>query len=99
MIQKLRNKGYTYSKNWGKDVLTGEFNGTDVNIYIGTNNNKAWRIYIADDNTRDEYQIKLRFNTLCEQFERKMPRLSRNMMRIILYGWVPPQKKDRLRWL
>lgn len=72
MIQKLRNKGYTY-KNWNEDVLTGEFNGTDVNIYIRTNNNKVWRIYIADDDTRDEYQIKLRFNTLCEQFE-KNPR-------------------------
>ena len=72
MIQKLRNKGYTY-KNWSEDVLTGEFNGTDVNIYIETNNNKVWRIYIADDNIRDEYQIKLRFNTLCEQFE-KNPR-------------------------
>jgi hypothetical protein len=70
MIQKLRDKGYTYSKDGGEDVLTGEFNGTDVNIYIGTNNNKVWRIYIADDDTRDEYQIKLRFNTLCEQFER-----------------------------
>ena len=73
MIQKLRDKGYTYSKNGGEDVLAGEFNGTDVNIYIGTNNNKVWRIYIADDDTRDEYQIKLRFNTLCEQFE-KNPR-------------------------
>lgn len=70
MIQKLRDKGYTYSKNGGEDVLTGEFNGTDVNIYIVTNNNKVWRVYIADDDTRDEYQIKLRFNTLCEQFER-----------------------------
>lgn len=70
MIQKLKAKGYTYSKTEGEDVLTGEFNGTDVNIFIGTNNNKVWRIYIADEDTRDEYQIKLRFNTLCEQFER-----------------------------
>ena len=70
MIQKLKDKGYTYSKIGGEDVLTGEFNGTDVNIYIVTNNNKVWRIYIADDDTRDEYQIKLRYNTLCEQFER-----------------------------
>lgn len=69
MIQKLRNKGYTYSKIGGDEVLTGEFNGTDVNIYIATNNNKVWRIYIADEDTRDEYQIKLRFNTLCDQFE------------------------------
>ena len=69
MIQKLRDKGYSYSKNGGKDVLTGEFNGTDVNIHIVTNNNKVWRIYIADDDTSDEYQIKLRFNTLCDQFK------------------------------
>lgn len=73
MIQKLRDKGYTYSIIEGEDVLTGEFNGIDVNIYIGTYNNKVWRIYIADNDTRDEYQIKLRFNTLCEQFE-KNPR-------------------------
>lgn len=70
MIQKLRDKGYTYSKIGDEDFLTGEFNGTDVNIHIVTNNNKVWRIYIADNDMRDEYQIKLRFNTLCEQFER-----------------------------
>lgn len=70
MIQKLRNKGFTYLKSGGEDVLTGEFNGEDVRIYIVTNNNKVWRIYIADEDMRDEYQIKLRFNTLCEQFER-----------------------------
>lgn len=70
MIRKLRDKGFTYMKNGDEDILTGEFNGTDVCIYIATNNNKVWRIYIADDNTRDEYQIKLRFNTLCDQFER-----------------------------
>ena len=70
MILKLRNKGYNYSKIGGEDVLTGEFNGADVNIYIETNYKKVWRIYIADDDTRDEYQIKLRFNTLCDQFER-----------------------------
>lgn len=70
MILKLRNKGYNYSRIGGEDVLTGEFNGADVNIYIETNNKKVWRIYIADDDIRDEYQIKLRFNTLCDQFER-----------------------------
>lgn len=68
MIQQLRNKGYTYLNKGGEDVLTGEFNGEDVNIYIVTDNNKVWRICIADADARDEYQIKLRFNTLCEQF-------------------------------
>jgi hypothetical protein len=33
MIQKLKAKGYAISPN-NKDVLVGEFNGTDVNIYI-----------------------------------------------------------------
>ena len=68
MIRKLENKGYVHSRFIDDDVLQGEFNGTDVNIYVVTNNNKVWRIYLADDNPMDEYQIKLRFNTLCEQF-------------------------------
>ena len=59
MIQKLRDKGYTYSNNGGEDVLTGEFNGTDVNIYIGTSNNKVWRIYIADDDISLNYDSVL----------------------------------------
>lgn len=70
MIQKLEHKGYVYSINRGEDVLSGEFNGTNVNIHILTNKNKVWRVYIEDDDVRDEYQIKLRFNTLCKQFER-----------------------------
>lgn len=49
MIQKLRDKGYIYSKNGGEDVLTGEFNGTDVNIYIVTNNNKVADISLNYD--------------------------------------------------
>ena len=33
MIQKLKAKGYTSSQH-NKDILVGEFNGTDVNIHI-----------------------------------------------------------------
>ena len=34
-----------------------------------TNNNKVWRIMLADKNTLDETGIKIRFNKLCRQFE------------------------------
>lgn len=68
MIEKLKAKGFTRA-TWDKDVLEGEFNGTDVNIYIATNNNKVWRIMLADKDTRGETDIKIRFNRLCRQFE------------------------------
>ena len=72
MIQNLREKGFKHSVIDGEDVLEGEFNGSDVNIYIATYNNKVWRIGVVDAMPRDEYQIKLRFNKLCEQFERNI---------------------------
>lgn len=68
MIQKLKDKGYTISPN-KEDVLVGEFNGTDVNIYIVTNNNKVRRIAIVDANPTSEANIKTRFNKLLQQFQ------------------------------
>jgi hypothetical protein len=67
MIQKLKSKGFTINQRT-KDVLDGEFNGTDVNIYIVTNNNKVWRIAVADANDISEGDIKIRFNKLIQQF-------------------------------
>ena len=67
MIQKLKAKGYT-SSPLDKDVLVGEFNGSDVNIHVVTNNNKVYRIMICDVNNIDERAIQIRFNRLCEQF-------------------------------
>ena len=69
MIKKLKEKGFTEC-SYDKDVLEGEFNGTDVQIFIVTNNNKVWRIAIADAYPRDEANIRIRFNKLCSQFER-----------------------------
>ena len=69
MVQKLKSKGFTinpYSKD--KDILDGEFNGTNVNLSIGTNNNKVWRIAVIDANSTDETNIKIRFNNLIQQF-------------------------------
>ena len=68
MIQKLKAKGYQYSTS--QECFTGEFNGRDVNIFIGTNNNKVYRIMVADANYVSEADIKIRFNNLCQQFEK-----------------------------
>lgn len=75
MIQKLRDKGYTISP-YKKDVLVGEFNGTDVNIYVVTNNNKVCRIVVADANTKGETDIRIRFNKLIQQFKNNKKYLS-----------------------
>lgn len=65
MIKKLKSKGYTIKS---EDILDGEFNGTDVNIGIATNNNKVWRIAVMDANYTDETNIKIRFYNLIRQF-------------------------------
>ena len=67
MIRKLKAKGFE-SAPYDKEVLEGEFNGQDVMVYVVTNNNKVYRIMVADANLTDEAQIKIRFNNLCDQF-------------------------------
>ncbi len=67
MIQKLKSKGFTINK-YREDILNGEFNGTNVNVLIATNNNKIWRIAVFDVNPTDETNIKIRFNKLIRQF-------------------------------
>lgn len=68
MIRQLKAKGFC-SSPYSNDVLTGEFNGTDVHIYIATNNDKVYRIMVADANMVGERDIQIRFNRLCRQFE------------------------------
>ncbi len=69
MVKKLIAKGYVPKKVGNNEYLEGEFNGTDVHIYIGTNNNKVYRIMLCDANTQSEADIKIRFNRLVRQFE------------------------------
>lgn len=69
MRQKLIAKGFTPKKVGNNEYLEGEFNGTDVHIFIATNNNKVYRIMVCDANTLDEANIKIRFNKLVNQFE------------------------------
>ena len=66
MISKLQAKGYKYDTSL--DVLFGEFNGTNVIIYVQTVNNRVWRIGIGDVNANnDETSIKIRYNNLFKQ--------------------------------
>lgn len=67
MIQKLKSRGFTINRHTD-DILDGEFNGTNSNIIIATNNNKVWRIAVLDLYPTDETNIKIRFNNLIRQF-------------------------------
>lgn len=67
MLSKLKTKGFR-SSSYKNDVLTGEFNGTQVDVHVATNNDKVWRIMVCDANNVDERAIQIRFNRLCEQF-------------------------------
>lgn len=70
MVEKLKAKGFrSTSSNSDSDMLEGEFNGVDVYVGVVTNNNKVYRIMVADQNPRGESDIKNRFNRLCRQFE------------------------------
>lgn len=68
MIRKLKAKGFV-EHPYLSDVLVGEFNGRDVEVSVGTNNNKVYRIFLRDRYASSETDIKIRFNTLCRQFE------------------------------
>ena len=69
MKQKLVSKGFVPKKVGTNEFLEGEFNGTDVQVFIATNNNKVYRIMLCDAETRNETNIKIRFNNLVRQFE------------------------------
>lgn len=68
MINKLKSKGFV-EHTYSPDILVGEFNGMDVEVSVVTNNNKVYRIFLRDRYASSETDIKIRFNTLCRQFE------------------------------
>lgn len=68
MIRELKAKGFVSSSH-DKDVLEGEFNGTQVEIHVLTNNNRVYRIAVVDVGMQNETDIRIRFNKLCRQFE------------------------------
>ena len=67
MIEKLKAKGFRSIPN--ADLLEGEFNGTEVFVGVATNNNKVYRIGVIDKNSKNETDIRIRFNLLCRQFK------------------------------
>lgn len=69
MINKLKDKGFI-DHPYKSDMLVGEFNGRDVYVSVVTNKNKVYRIFLADRYPVSEADIKVRFNTLCRQFEK-----------------------------
>lgn len=82
MIQNLKSKGFKPSSYEQKKYLTGRFNGVDVNVYISTENGKVARIMVCDENTRNETDIRIRFNKLCEQFNNNGKYVSFNDFKI-----------------
>ncbi|MCI6460155.1 MAG: hypothetical protein SO131_06245 [Prevotella sp.] len=69
MKQKLIKKGFTPKIVGGNEILEGEFNGSNVHIYIVTNKDKVYRIMVTDPINRNEAEIKSRFNNLVRQFD------------------------------
>lgn len=88
MIKKLKDKGFRPDPQGG-EALVGEFNGAKVNVYIGTNNGRVWRIMVCDDNMVGETDIKIRFNNLCRQFQS-----NKKYMFISSTGYELPDDED-----
>lgn len=92
MIQKLKEKGFRSTID-NPDILEGEFNGHDVNIHVVTNKNKVYRIMVCDVNPVDETAIRIRFNTLCEQFANN-PRYNSEFVHIDSEKWKISKDDD-----
>ena len=91
MISKLKQKGFVQSSN--PDVLTGEFNGRDVEVSVVTNNNKVYRIFLEDAYYCSEADIKIRFNNLCRQFDKNQKYIRANSL-TSEDGYTIPDKDD-----
>ena len=91
MVKKIKSKGYTVSTKY-EDALEGEFNGKDVYISIGTVNNKVWRVLLLDQNSTDEINIRIRFNTLIQQFQNNDRYIT--LADSIVSKYTIPEKED-----
>ena len=69
MIEKVKGKGFEQENEM--DVLRGEFNGEKVNIFVGSERNKVWRIVVGDGIERKEDDIKIRLNKVQEELKDK----------------------------
>ena len=67
MIQKLREKGFSYSSY--TDALEGQFNGRTVSLYVSVNNGKVCRIIVVYLENSSEITTISAYNTLLSQFK------------------------------
>ncbi len=67
MIEKLEQKGFTYIES--VDCLEGEFNGSDVYVFVNTTKGEVDRVVVADKNRSNESDIIMRYNNLLYAFE------------------------------
>ena len=88
MIRKLKGKGFKPDPQ-GSEALVGQFNGTDVNVYVATNNDKVCRIMVCDAHLMGGTDIKIRFNDLCRQFQN-----NKKYMFISSTGYELPDDED-----
>jgi len=66
VIRKLKAKGF---KTAAEGLLSGIFNGQPVSLSVVSEKGKVCRIAVFDANPVNETEIKIRFNSLCHQFE------------------------------
>ncbi len=80
MKWNLLKKGFRENNDVNKlenmEILYGEFNGHNVNVYVATNNRRVYRIMLCDKGLMDEGEIRIRFNNLCYQFQRNSKYIS-----------------------
>ena len=69
MINILRRKGFVYDYKY--DCLTGEFNGVKSNIFLKEYHGRVNSIGVMDADTRSENAIRIRYNNLLEQLQKK----------------------------
>ena len=69
MIEKIKQKGFAYHSSYDGDYLEGEFNGSDVRVYVSTYKNKVDRIMVSFMHFCNETQIINEFNSLLLDFE------------------------------
>lgn len=91
MVNKLKSKGFTINQ-FNSEILDGEFNGRNVNVFIVTNNNKVWRIVVADANDQNEGDIRIQFNNLIKQFSANKNYISQSDS--ILKAYTIPESED-----
>lgn len=79
MLRKIQAKGFEYHNEYGKEYLTGEFNGEEVGIVVRTNKGKACQIVVTELKTYTEGFIRIKFNNLMQQFEKNPKYLPANL--------------------